>query len=381
MDSLSKDELKTLMQKHEGLCVSVFMPTYRTGVEIQQNQIRLRNLLKEIEEKLEASGMRAQEIEKFLEPASALVNNILFWRRQSDGLALFIAADLFRSYRLPADFEELIVITDRFHVKPLLHLLGSKAPFYVLTLSQNEVRIFEGTKRSFRELDLESVPKSLNVALQYDEPEKQVRFRAGSSTGGNNVMMSGHGADIDDTKENLLKYFRQIDKGIRDLLKDERSPLVLAGVEYLFPIYKEANTHPGLIDDGIAGNPKGMSPEKLQPQAWQLVKPYFKKDRNDALAQYRQSSGTGLTSKDVSEIVQEAHNGRVGLLFLSIDQQQWGVFDSKSGKVQLHKKMAPGNEDLLDLAAIQTFLSGGKVFTLPPEKMPDDAPIAAVFRY
>ncbi|MBN1382107.1 MAG: hypothetical protein JXA41_10555 [Deltaproteobacteria bacterium] len=381
MDSLSKDELKTLMQKHEGLCISVFMPTYRTGAEIQQNQIRLRNLLKQVESKLEAAGVRTQEIEKFLEPASALINNILFWRRQSDGLALFIAADLFRCYRLPADFDEVMVITDRFHIKPLLHLLVSKVPFYILALSQNDVKIYEGTKRSFRELEMESIPKNLNAALQYNEPEKQIRFRAGTSTGGNNVMMSGHGADIDDTKENLLKYFRQIDRGVRDLLKNERAPLVLAGVEYLFPIYKEANTHPGLIDEGIAGNPKGMSPDKLHPQAWKLVKPYFKKDRNDALAQYRQSSGTGLTSKDVMEIVPDAYHGRVGLLFLSIGRQQWGVFDPQSGKVKLHEAMAPGNEDLLDLAAIQTFLNGGKVFTLPPEKMPDEAPIAAVFRY
>ncbi|MBN1663382.1 MAG: hypothetical protein JW943_07270 [Deltaproteobacteria bacterium] len=382
MDSLSKDELKALMQKHEGLCISVFMPTYRTGVEIQQNQIRLKNLLKEVEEKLVASGLRAQEIEAMLAPASGLVNNILFWRRQSDGLAIFISSDLFRYYRLPADFDELIVITDRFHVKPLLHLLGSEVPFYILALSQNEVRILEGSKRSIRELDLESIPKSLAAALQHDEPEKQIRFRAGQSGGGSgNVMVSGHGAEIDDTKDNLLKYFRQIDKGLKDLLKDERAPLVLAGVDFLFPIYKEANTYPGLMDEGIPGNPKGMSPEKLHPHAWRIVKPYFKKDRNDALDQFRQSSGTGLTSKDMAEIIQAAHHGRVGMLFLAIGHERWGVFDPQSGKVQLHKKMAPGNEDLLDLAAIQTFLNGGKVFTLPPEKMPDNVQIAAVFRY
>jgi hypothetical protein len=381
MDSLNKDELKALMQKHEGMCISVYMPTFRTGIESQQNQIRLKNLLKEVEEKLTASGLRAQEVGALLEPVSGLVNNILFWRRQSDGLAIFISADLFRYYRLPAVFDELIVLTDRFHVKPLLHLLGSEVPFYVLTLSQNQVRILEGTKQSIRELDLESIPKNLADALQYDEPEKQIRFRAGQAGSGSNFMVSGHGAEIDDTKDKLLKYFRQIDRGLRDLLKDERAPLVLAGVDYLFPIYREANTYPGLMDEGIAGNPKGMSPEKLHPQAWRIVKPFFKKGQNDALAQFRQSSGTGLTSKDMTEIIQAAHHGRVGMLFLSIGREQWGLFDSQSGKVQFHEQMARGNEDLLDLAAIQTFLSGGKVFTLPVNKMPDHAQIAAVFRY
>jgi len=34
MNILSKDELKTLMEKSKGPCVSIFMPTYRTGAKI-----------------------------------------------------------------------------------------------------------------------------------------------------------------------------------------------------------------------------------------------------------------------------------------------------------------------------------------------------------
>ena len=118
----------------------------------------------------------------------------------------------------------------------------------------------EGTGRNVQEIELESVPKSLDEALQYDELEKQVRFRTGSVSGGTGMaMVSGHGGVADDTKDNLLKYFRLIDRGLHDLLRDERAPLVLAGVEYLFPIYREANTYPHLIEEGIPGNPKGTS--------------------------------------------------------------------------------------------------------------------------
>lgn len=380
MDSFTRDELKSLMQKREGWCVSIFMPVYRTGVETTQNQIRLRNMLKEAAEKLAASNLRPQEIEKFLEPANSLINNILFWRRQSDGLAIFISAGFFRYYRLPAVFEEMLVITDRFHIKPLIHLLASEIPFYVLCLSQNEVKIFEGTKRGLEELDLETIPKNLASALQYDEPEKQVRFRGMASAGGS-VKMSGHAAEIDDSKDNILKYFRQIDRGLREIFKDYRAPLVLAGVDYLFPIYREANTYAGLMEEGVAGNPKRMTVDQLHPEAWRIVKPYFKKGRNEALMQFSQSSGTGLTSKDIAEILRAAHHGRVGILFLTIGRRQWGTFDADTGRVELHKEMRRGNEDLLDLAAMLTFLNGGKVFTLPAEKMPDHAESAAVFRY
>ena len=382
MNALSQDELKTLMGKQQGLCVSIFMPTFRTGAEGQQNQIRFRNLLRKAEEKLLAGGLRSQEVKKFLEPAQALPGNVLFWRRQGDGLALFLAADLFRCFCLPEAFDELIMVTDRFHIKPLLPLLGGDKRFYILALSQKENRILEGTAHHVQEIELESVPNSLAEALQYDALEKQIRFRAGSAGGGNRTsMVSGHGADIDDTKDNLLKYFRLIDRGLHDLLRDERAPLVLAGVEYLFPIYREANTYPHHIEEGIGGNPKGISAEALHRTALEIVRPFFQKAEREALAQYRQSSGTGLTSADIGEIVPAAYHGKVGQLFVASGRQQWGSYHGESGAVELHQKMEPASEDLLEIAAIQTFVNGGLVFTLPIEEMPDEHDLVAVFRY
>ena len=382
MKSLSKDELKTLMSKQKGPCISLFMPAYRAGAEIQQNQIRFRNLLREAEEKLVANGHRSPEAKALLEPAQGLLGNVLFWRQQSGGLAIFLSADIFRYYLLPINLDELIVVADRFHVKPLLPALSGDGRYYILTLSQKGSRLYEGTKQNIREIELGTIPKSLAEALQYDELEKQIRVYRGAPMGGERgSTISSGGAELYDVKEDISKYFRQIDRGLHDLLRDERVPLVLAGVDYLFPIYREVNTYPYLMEDGIPGNPKGISTEQLHKLALEIVRPYFQKAENDAIAQYRQSSGTGLTSSDIKEIIRAACDGRVGLLFVATGHQQWGIFDPESKDVQLQQKMEPGSEDLLDFSAIQTLLNGGTVFSLPQEKMPDDKPIAAVFRY
>ena len=382
MDTLSREELGTLMTTREECCISIFMPTYRAGAEIQQNQIRLRNLFREAEEKLLASDLRTTEVKALLEPVQGLLGNVIFWRRQSDGLAIFISHDIFRFYCLPIDFGELVVIADRFHIKPLLPALRGDERFYILALSQNEVRLLEGTRHSVREIDLGTISKSLAEALQYDVPEKEVRFYPTKSGGGErSVMVSGHGASVEDAKDNILKYFRQVDRGLRDFLRDEQAPLVLAGVDYLFPIYREANTYPRLMEEGIGGNPRGMGAEQLHTQAWNIVEPCFQKAEIDAVAQYRQSSGTGLTSNDIKEIVQAACHGRIGLLFVAIGHRQWGVVDPDTAEVRLDEKIEAGNEDILDFAAIQTFLNGATVFALSPERMPDGASLAAVFRY
>jgi len=382
MKSLSKDDLNVLMKKQNAPCVSLFMPTYRAGAEIQQNQIRLRNLLREAEEQLLAGGARPAEAKKLLESPQELLGNVMFWRQQSDGLSIFLSADVFTYYCLPINFDELIVVADRFHVNPLLPILSGNGRCYILTLSQKGSRLFEGTKQNIREIEIEAIPKSLAEALQYDDLEKQVRFHRGTARGGERgSMLSGGGAELDDSKDNILKYFRQIDRGLHDLLKEERIPLVLAGVDYLFPIYREANTYPYLMDEGIPGNPKGLNAEQLHRQALEIVRPYFQKAEIDAIAQYRQSSGTGLTSNDIKEIVSAAYHGRIGSIFITTGLQQWGIFDAETNAVQLHRDVTSDSENLLDFSAIQTFLNGGKVFSLDREKMPDDTPIAAVFRY
>jgi len=47
-----------------------------------------------------------------------------------------------------------VVVSDRFHLKPLLPLLTGDGRFYILALSQNQVRLLQGTRYSVRGLYL-----------------------------------------------------------------------------------------------------------------------------------------------------------------------------------------------------------------------------------
>jgi len=76
-----------------------------------------------------------------------------------------------------------------------------------------------------------------------------------------------------------------------------------------------------------------------------------------------------------------AYEGRIDTLFVSVGLQRWGLFDPDTNTVHLHPEPKPGDEDLLDFAAIQTFVNGGKVFAVEPEAVPDDRNVAAIFRY
>jgi hypothetical protein len=86
-------------------------------------------------------------------------------------------------------------------------------------------------------------------------------------------------------------------------------------------------------------------------------------------------------STDVKEIVPAAHFRRVDTLFVTLGRQAWGRFNPDDGSVELHAEPGPEDEDLYDQAAVHTYLNGGNVYAVTPDKMPTEDEIAALFRY
>lgn len=383
-DLLTKERLETLMNTEGDHLVSVYMPAHRLPNEAEQDPIRLRNLLTEAEEQLKQRGMRTPVVRDLLQPAHALLGNSAFWRHQSDGLALFLAPDEAHVLRLPLRFRELVVVGDYWHVKALLPLFAGDGRFYILALSQKAVRLLEGTRYSVSELELENIPTSLAEALRFDDPESQLQFHTSTGPPGGGprrAIFHGHGVGKDDEKSDLLRYFHQIDHGLGEILRNERAPLVLAGVDYLLPIYRETNEYRWLLDEVLTGNYDDLRPEELHAEAWPLVEPVFAAQREQAKTRFHELSSSGQATTDLKQIVEVAHHGRIDTLFVPLGQRQWGRYDPSSGRVELYADHQPGARDLLDLAAVQTYLNGGVVFAVEPAEMPDAAAVAAILRY
>jgi hypothetical protein len=382
MRILTKNTIEELIQKQKGWCLSIYMPAHSTAAETQQDKIRFKNMIREAENRLQENGLRSSEAREFLEPLKKLLGNEPFWQHQRDGLAVFMSDDIFRYFRLPEDFKELLVVARRFHLKPLLSFLSNDGRFYILAVSQNKTKLFLGTHYTISEIDEVNIPGNLAEALQYDDPERQLQFH--TQTGGEGkraAMFHGQGVGTDDGKNNLMRYFRQIDKGLHSILKEERAPLVLASVAYLFPIYREQNTYPYFVNEGIKGNPDELPTEELHKQAWDIVRPVFLKAMEEALDKYKLLEHTEQASDNMRVIIPAAYHGRVDVLFVAVGLQEWGSFDQKKNSIDLHDEPEGDNEDLLDFAAVQTVLNGGTVYALSPDNMPDNRKLMAIFRY
>jgi len=390
MNTPSKRELRVLMEIQSSPCISMYLPTYKAGAgaEMQQNPLLLRNQIREVENRLLLGKSRSLDREELLKPIQALLDDTHFWLHQSDGLAIFRSPKVFHYYRLPSRFQELVVVSNHFYLKPLLSFLTNDGRFCILALSQNKLRLLECTRYSASEVELpESVPGSLSEALKYDDPDNQLNYHSSSSGsligkgGRRGTIFHGQGVGTDDEKDNILRYFQLVDRGLHELLHNEKMPLVLAGVDYLLPLYQKANTYAHLLDQGLTGNPDKMKTEDLHVQALPIVAPYFHKTQQEVFDFYREHVGTEQVSNITSKIVQAAFYGRVENLFVAVNEEQWGIFDPVSNIVHVHKEARFNDDDLLDVAATQTLLHGGTVYAVDRAQMPDEGLLAAVFRY
>jgi hypothetical protein len=384
---LPASDVRSLLDFRSDPCVSLFLPTERSGPGSRQNAVRLKNLLRRAEERLRATGLDAGAAAELLAPARDLVGDDEFWRHPADGLALFVASGFFQARPVPLELEERVEIGDDFALRPLLPLLAADHRFFVLALSQNANRLYEATPYDIRPVDTPRVPASLEEALRFDEPERQLQFHtrtgAPSVSGARRAaMFHGHGVGVDDTESNVLRYCQQIDRGLAPLLADERAPLIVASVDYERALYRRANSYGHLLEAGIDGNPELSTPAALLRAALPIVEPLLRRGLEEARERFGDLSATALASSDLEEIVAASWNARIETLLFDREARLTGRYDPATNTLERSEGAdAAGARDLIDLAARKTLAHGGQVFALERARMPVDAPLAAIFRY
>ncbi len=396
--SITRGDLNFLLQPRPGPTVSIYHPTEPAAVEPETNSLHLKNLLAQASEELLRQNVRRPDVDGLLQPARDLLDDKNFWRHQQRGLAVFCAKDFFRYFRLPFTVEERVNIGDGAYVKPLLPALTLEGHFFVLALSQNTTRLFRATQTSIEEIDLEpfGMPTSLEEALRYDDLQKPDESHhpvtgpgrgaeglspTGEAPGQRRHAFHGHGADVERHDTQIRRFFQVLEDGVFKALRDENAPLLLAGVEYLHPIFRDVARYKPILEKGVFGNPEGLRAEELHTRAWEVVQPHFRGRIREAKERWFAGFGRGTASCTPEEVLQAAQHGRVAALFARRNAEIWGVFNPADGSVEAHAERQIADVDLVDLACRKTLETSGDVFVVEEADMPCDGDLAALFRY
>ncbi|MFN7931881.1 MAG: hypothetical protein U0R19_01065 [Bryobacteraceae bacterium] len=377
-------DLRELCEQ-QGACLSIYMGCHMGGGGTATTADRLRALLPALEEALVDRGVLAPDREDLLAPIRMLTRDATLEKGHEEGLAIFRSPHLFHIYKIPWEAQETWRLEGRFYLRPLWEMLTMNRSFLVLALARKRIRLLEWNHGMTREVPLPvDVPTDLEGFGAFKRPDHDLmgKSSAGPSVGKMTGVVFGTGAGHDKEYHQLHDFHKAIDRGLHPHLNNVHIPLVLAGTEVDVASYLRINTYPLILVEAVSGSTDGgWTDEEITRFARRIVQRWSPEQERKALADIDRAIPREK-SLEMNRIVVSAEAGRVLHLFVALGaDDQYGNLDRVSGRILLSGEFRSSNDDFVNAAMIETVMHDGNVWVLPPERMPEKASVAAMFRY
>lgn len=361
-------------------CMSLYMPTYRSNPDKEQNIIQFKNLVKEMEKSL-LKKYSQNETASFLRPFYKLLNNGRFWQYPLDGLVMLATPDHVRVHRLQRTVPAVSVVAQQFYIKPLLRVLQSSDSYQVLGVSRDKVCLFQGNRYQLDSLQLDRhVPATIEQALGEELPEARLTVASYGGTNAGSAMYHGHGGRKDSIDTDTKRYFTQVDRAILAYhSRPSRLPLLLGALPEHQSVFREVSHNPWLLEERLLTYPGSLENGLLNEQCWELIRPHYINRLNDLVDEFKTAQVKNRGSVDLEYVAEMAEFGRIKTLLIDADRRIPGIYNN--GKIKVGDISNPETNDLLDDLSEVVIKKSGEVVVVPGNMMPSETGLAATFRY
>lgn len=370
-----------IIYETEGPFVSLYQPTHRHGPENKQDPIRFKNLIKEIENSLKQKYDK-ELIAKIMKPFNAIAEDNTFWNYTNDGLAILASKNQCVVYKLSRPVEEIAVVANSFHIKPLIRVFQSADRFYLLGLNRKEFKLYEGTRYGVEEVVFdEDTPTTVKEVLGDQFTDSYLNPSAYGGAGGT-PMFHGHGGRKDEIDIDTERFFRYVDRFVMEnYTKPTDLPLVLVSLDEYHGIFKEISHNPLLMENGVKTSFDTMSLEDLKEESWKVMEPVYLEKTKKLVDRFEFERSKFFGSDDLAQVAKAAVENRVDTLLIESERVLPGSINKETGQIQEGQLDDPRVDDMLDDLVELVLRSSGHVVLLPKERMPSTTGVAAIYRY
>ena len=364
MYEIVKDFPDAIIFEEEGPFISLYQPTHRHSPGSKQDSIVFKNLIQRIENSLKLKH-KMRDINSIMKPFYEIKNDKSFWNNTLDGLAILASPNRCIVYKLPRPVQELAIVTDSHHIKPLIRHFQSADKYQLLGLSRSEFALYEGNRYGFKKIEMTpETPRTVEEVLGKELTEPHQTHRSSGGAGGSSAF-HGHGGKRDEVDKDIEKFFRYVDKFVlENYSKLSKSPLILVSLAEYHTIFKKISHNPYLMEEGIKDSYDSFDMNQLKENAWKIIEPTYLEKTKILVDSYEQARADSLGSDDLTEVAKAVLEKRVGMLLIDDNS----LISGKYG-------------DGLDNLAGLVFKSRGEVVVLPTERMPSDTGVAGTYRY
>jgi hypothetical protein len=368
IDLPTRAEIETLIGHRGAPAVSLYLRTTPRTQDAQADRIALRNQLREAVAQMEGAGATTRDIRAIEAAVEAVAEDDAFWAEQANSLAVFATPGRIRTFRLPNRLENLVEVSDRFHLKPLLRAVTFRQDAWVLAIGMGGVRLVE--------VSADLPPHEVKVpGLPRDAADAAGRGshlpRRGNMTGGESG--SEHAL--------LARYARAVDQALRPMLAGHERPLILAAVEPMASIFAEVCSYPHLAAGTIPGSADHTPDHELAAAARQVLDGLHAAELRALAETFAQRATQGRATGDVAQAARAATYAAIETLIVDMDADLPGTVGEEDGAITIAAAADGTTYSVTDEIARRALRSGARVLAARQGDIPGGGQLAAILRY
>ncbi|MFJ9693361.1 chemotaxis protein [Kitasatospora sp. NPDC101183] len=362
--SLNPAVLAGLRRPRPYPAVSILMPTHRREPDNAQDPIRLRNLVAEAKERVQADPAvsRADRIDVLeqLDRAVAEVDLV----HCEDGLAVFAAPGEHQVWIFDRTAPARVVLSDTFLTRNLVSAQAAQPPSWVLAVAADRVVLWSAD----RERAVEEHGHGFPLERVYDEPDPERLERTG-------------GAPSTFREEATRTFLRQADAELGKVLAADPRPLYVVGEAPALALLDAVGTiaqkataqiqHGGLAQAGAEAVHQVVAP---------AVRAHAERQVADTLARLDKARGRQEFVAGLDEVWQAVGTGRIALLVVEENYRRT-VRDDGEHLVDAEAEEPGAREDIVDEVIERGLDTDAEIVFVPDGTLADARRIAAVLRY
>jgi len=345
-------------------CVSILLPTSRTFPDFKKDEIVIKNLLKDAENRL-LDKFHKREIQSILDKMENFQKEIDY-KHLLDGMGIFISNETLEIVYMPFRVEKNVVIDESFQVRDIVHTLNRMYHYAAVVISDKKTKVYEGYNSSLSEMELEDFPVGIDDLANHDSSFGDPRARDKSSF----------------DEKNRLKLVTFIDDALTKHVSQDL-PLVIIGVDKQVGFFKKITKNESHILFYITGSYDYATPHELNKVIYPHLEEHIKKEKESLLGLLSEAVSRGTYTSGISQVWRKAHEGRIRTLIVE-DNFSVGA-DLEEGGLSIslnsNKDRKPHIEDAVDDVAEMVILKGGNVRFVKEGSLDKHDRIASINRY
>ncbi len=285
--------LKILKNIQSECCVTIILNTHRTKPLNQKDPIRLKNLIKEAENRI-IENYDKRFAKSIIDKINTLANKINP-NFNLDSLILFVNEDIAEFVRLAIPVKGRVIIDKTFATRDLIRSIHEETTYYALVLSRRNARLIMARNDVFIKEFSETWPIENTVLYSTD------KHKLSTASGQDNL---------------IEEFFNRVDKVLIETIKDEILPVVIVTEGRNYNHYLKIADKKEIIIGHLNKNRDEEKPHHIITDAWETVNSIITKQREERISELGKAISSGNLISDINEIWKAVNQGRGKTLFI-----------------------------------------------------------------